>query len=314
MLRTLARAYEGLVTLRRSGYERGLLRRVRLPVPVVSVGALSLGGSGKTPVASYLAAHLLDRGYRVGIVHRGYGATARAVMRVRSHDHGAIVGDEAVFHARRLPAAIVVRGADKERAARVAISEGAEVIVLDDGFQHLRLHRELDVVLADRPPTASPLEIVREGRSALHRADLLWAHGRDGLLPQVACDVASRLSAVSLLRTTGEVCGAAASLAGARVFLLGAIARPRAFIQLVAALGAAIVGRRFRRDHRRLEREDLALARASRPDLILCTEKDLARQSDELEGVYGLGCEVRVERGAERLAMALEGLLAGGRW
>jgi tetraacyldisaccharide 4'-kinase len=305
--RALARTYAGIASLRRLGYERGLWRRARLPVPVISIGALRLGGSGKTPVAGYVAALLTRRGRSVGVVHRGYGATSHEVTRVGPEDSGLLVGDEAVLHARWSPEAIVVRGADKEQAARLAVAAGADVIVLDDGFQHLQLHRDLDIVLCDEEPVMPlPLGAGREGRSALASADLLWAHGRAGLPPRGAFDVTSRARPSDLVSPSGQPIAPASSLAGARVFLLAAVARPKAFVRICLGLGATIVGTRFLRDHRPIGPVDLGRAARSGADLVVCTEKDLARQGQSLTGVVALRCEVRLEHGAVDLEQALD--------
>jgi tetraacyldisaccharide 4'-kinase len=121
----------------------------RVEVPVVIVGNLTVGGTGKTPVAAWLAGQLGLRGHRVGVVLRGYGGRAsRGTTVVTAASDPGRVGDEALLHARRGPHVVVV-GADRVAAARRAAEEGAGVVVCDDGLQHLRLARDCEIAVVD---------------------------------------------------------------------------------------------------------------------------------------------------------------------
>ena len=137
------------VAVRASLYRSGVLRRLHVDVPVVVVGNITVGGTGKTPVAAWLSRQLTLRGRRVGVVLRGYGGSHRGAPRiVTDGDDAALVGDEALLHARR-GAHVVVIGADRVAAARLAHQHGAEVVVCDDGLQHARLARDLEVAVVD---------------------------------------------------------------------------------------------------------------------------------------------------------------------
>jgi tetraacyldisaccharide 4'-kinase len=141
--------FRAAVALRGRLYRSGVLRVERVGVPVIVVGNITVGGTGKTPVAGWLARQLSLRGHRVGVVLRGYGGRSTGQARVvHAGSDPAEVGDEAVVHALGGPHVVVV-GADRVAAARRAVAEGAEVIVCDDGLQHLRLARDYEVAAVD---------------------------------------------------------------------------------------------------------------------------------------------------------------------
>lgn len=141
--------FGGLVALRAVLYRSGLLRRQHVAVPVVVVGNITVGGSGKTPVAAWLARQLSLRGHKVGVVLRGYGGRESRQPRVVTEDSAATeVGDEAVLHALWRPH-VVVAGTDRVAAANRAAQAGADVVVCDDGLQHLRLARDCEIAVLD---------------------------------------------------------------------------------------------------------------------------------------------------------------------
>jgi tetraacyldisaccharide 4'-kinase len=145
----LALLYRLVISLRDLAYRLGLLRVEHVDVPVVVVGNLTVGGTGKTPVAAWLARQLEARGRRVGVVLRGYGGSHRGAPRVvTATDDPAVTGDEALLHARRGVHTVVI-GADRVAAARLAAAQGAEVIVCDDGLQHVRLARDCEIAVVD---------------------------------------------------------------------------------------------------------------------------------------------------------------------
>jgi tetraacyldisaccharide 4'-kinase len=141
--------FRAVVALRRTLYQRGLLHPQSVAVPVVVVGNLTVGGTGKTPVSAWLAQEFARRGRRVGVVLRGYGGQgiSQPVV-VTSASNPADVGDEALLHALRGPQ-VVVAGADRVAAARLAVERGADIIVCDDGLQHLRLARDVEIAVVD---------------------------------------------------------------------------------------------------------------------------------------------------------------------
>jgi len=155
--RPLGPLYGGLMRLRAEAYRRGWLRSERVGVPVISVGNLTMGGTGKTPMVIEVVRLLQALGKRTAVVSRGYGGLARGAVNVVSDGQqilleAAMAGDEPRLLAESLPGAVVVTGVRRVLAARYASEKlGAQVIVLDDGFQHLALYRDLDLVLFKGP-------------------------------------------------------------------------------------------------------------------------------------------------------------------
>ena len=155
---------------------------LRLPVPVVSVGNITLGGTGKTPLVIGLARELQARGQRVAVLLRGYGGSARNPCRVEAGHDAATVGDEALEYRQQLPEAQVWVGRDRLASGRAAIAAGASLLLLDDGLQHWRLARDLDITVLDRTHGLGnglvfPAGPLREPARQLGRADLLVLTG-----------------------------------------------------------------------------------------------------------------------------------------
>jgi tetraacyldisaccharide 4'-kinase len=145
----LALLYRLIIALRALAYRIGVFRVEHVDVPVIVVGNLTVGGTGKTPVAAWLARQLEARGRRVGVVLRGYGGSHRGAPRiVAPTDDPSVTGDEALVHARRGVHTVVI-GADRVAAARLAAEQGAEVVVCDDGLQHVRLARDYEIAVID---------------------------------------------------------------------------------------------------------------------------------------------------------------------
>jgi tetraacyldisaccharide 4'-kinase len=176
--------YRLIVTVRAKGYRHGVLKVYRATVPVISVGNLTVGGTGKTPVADALVKLLIVRGFRVAVVSRGYGGKFQGEVGTVSAGDGTLLlspqlaGDEPCLLARRNPALMVFVASERAYGVRAAEQAGARIIVLDDGFQHLPVHRDLDIVLLDsRAPFGNgrllPAGPLREAPGALRRADLV---------------------------------------------------------------------------------------------------------------------------------------------
>lgn len=148
VLRALAALYGAVVRMRRAAYRRGWLRVQRVGVPVVVVGNLVVGGTGKTPLVVALVDDLRARGWKPAVVSRGYGRTSRGQVVVEPETRASEGGDEPVLVARRCGVTVVV-DADRVAAARRAVALGADIVVADDGLQHLRLHRDVEVEVLD---------------------------------------------------------------------------------------------------------------------------------------------------------------------
>ena len=147
-LAPLSLLYGTVMSLRGFLYRVGLRHRVKVGVPVVVVGNLTVGGTGKTPLVAWLESKLAAVGLRVASVSRGYGGRARGVTRVTLHSRASEVGDEPLLLARRAQATVFI-GRDRVAAARAAVADGADIVISDDGLQHLALVRHCEIVVID---------------------------------------------------------------------------------------------------------------------------------------------------------------------
>lgn len=223
--------------LRRSLYRAGLLRCWRAPVAVVVVGNISAGGTGKTPLVLWLAAALRDRGYRVGIVSRGFGGARRDAHRVGADADAAQSGDEAVLMARRGVAPVVV--GRSRRAAIALLGDSVDVVICDDGLQHLALARDVEIAVVDgarglgngRLLPAGPL---REGPWRLDEVDAVVVNGpgfdRAGALRM-------RLEAADAVSLASGARRPLASFRGTPLRAVAAIGHPQRFFALLRAAG-----------------------------------------------------------------------------
>ncbi|GEM_PF-58375 len=287
-------AYGAAMRLRRAAYRKGILPSRDLAVPVISVGNLSAGGTGKTPMVEWVVRRLAQMGRHPAILSRGYGAHERAQGRPRN--------DEALLFERRLPG--IPHYADPNRVASAsrALAEGADCLVLDDGFQHLRARRNLDLVLVDalKPLLGRriiPAGDLREPLSALRRADAIILTRTDlldaatlaerraeiaALAPNIPIITAAH-RATTLLELRAEeaahgskgaaccaptvgdkTCGGALkhadslnALAGKRVMLFCGIGNPQGFLETVRRLKAEVVASQSLPDHFHYSAPDL---------------------------------------------------------
>jgi tetraacyldisaccharide 4'-kinase len=295
--------------LARAAAEHGVRPRRRLPGAVVSVGNLLVGGTGKTPFAAWLARSLHARGHKVALASRGYGRSGREPVEVVSdgrHVRGSAerVGDEPVWLAGRAPGVPVLVGRDRGLVGLRALSGfGAELLVLDDGFQHHRLARDVDFVCFDGGFGLGnghllPRGPLREPLSALRRADALVC--LEGPLPagdearvRAAAPSATWFSVrrrpASLRPLAGGAAEAPERLRGAGVGVLSGIARPQRLRRSLEALGAHVVAERAFPDHHRFTPRDVAGLGAEAP-LWVTTEKDAVK----LVSGWCAGADVRV--------------------
>ena len=238
------------VAVRRGLYRSGALRTERASLPVVVVGNLTVGGTGKTPVAAWLARQLALRGHRVGVVLRGYGGRATDQLRVVTPDSDpAEVGDEAVLHALAGPR-VVVAGADRVAAVRRAAEAGAEVVVCDDGLQHLRLARDVEIAVVDAGRGLGngqllPAGPLREPPGRLEHVDAVMltergAGGNSVVAPRRPLTVTARLAlgvAVNLASSERRPLDA---FRGRTLHAVAGIGHPEAFFDALRAAGLAV--------------------------------------------------------------------------
>ncbi|KAB2966830.1 tetraacyldisaccharide 4'-kinase [Zoogloea sp.] len=279
----LSLIFSGLAWLRRRLFAWGLLAAQRLPVPVVVVGNIAVGGSGKTPVALWLAAELRRRGYRPGIVSRGYGGSVDGVAEVDPAGEPALFGDEPVLMA-ALSGCPVFVGRDRPAAGRalLAAHPHVNVLIADDGLQHYRLARDVELVVLDEATLGNGLPLpagpLREGVGRARRSALVLAHGplsaglRAALTPVPVFPFHLEGECFERLADRSERCRAAA-FQGRRVHALAGIGQPERFFRQLEALGLRIERRPFP-DHHVFTAKDLSIPDG---DVLLMTEKDAVK-------------------------------------
>jgi tetraacyldisaccharide 4'-kinase len=334
----VAAALHALAARARAGaYDRGLLAARRLPAPCISVGNLSVGGTGKTPLVAWLIEALTALGARPAVVSRGYGGSARGPERVTTAGDSTAArrfGDEPALLAARYPEVPIVVGRDRHAAGLLAVSSGgATVVVADDAFQHRRLARDVDIAVIDAsrglgnglqlpagPLRESPASLARAGFVVLNRVGA--APDLEGLRRTVA-----RLAPRAALAEADLVfagwrdarTGAPAELpAGAVVYAFSGIANPGSFHRTLESLGMRVEGREVFRDHhaygdREIGRLERAAA-ASGAVAAVTTAKDAVRIPGWNGAVPLYRAEVKLAmiRGHERLWETLKSIVARG--
>ena len=263
-----------LVSMRRLAYLLRLLPSARAGIPVVAIGDLTVGGSGKTPLAIHVAALLQARGWSPAIVSRGYGGTVRAPRAVSLASDPAEVGDEPVLMARRAGCPVWV-GADRAAVAVRLRDEhpDCDVIVLDDGLQHYGLRRDLEIAVVDARAFGNgfmlPAGPLREPRTRLWSVDAVVAHGTHavkGYAMRLEGDEAHRATDARERRKLQ-------SFAGERVHAVAGIGDPNRFFLHLSTLGVKLVPHPFP-DHHPFRERDLEFGDGAP---VLMTEKDAVK-------------------------------------
>lgn len=285
------------------------------PVPVLSLGNLTVGGTGKTPVAAWAAAALRSRGGAPAIVMRGYG------------------DDEPLVHARLNPDVPVFVDADRVRGAARAHEAGADCVILDDGFQHRRIARVSDWVLVAAERWRDDLRVMpagplREPLTALSRADVLLVTRKcaaAAAAERIAAQLAARfpdigvaichLAPDALVNALTGTRRPLAELNGKRVMAIAAVGAPDAFFAQLRSLGATVMERAFRDHHAFTAIDCLALAAvAASADVVVCTLKDAVKLADlwppDSAPLWYVSQIAVVEQGYSLLGQALESVLA----
>ena len=291
-LRPLSELFGVGVAARNLAYRVGILRTRSAPMPIVSVGNLVVGGTGKTPFALWLGRMLAARGLRVGLLSRGYRGSARGVS-VVSRGDGPVadpgeVGDEAVMLARSFGGPVVTSARRVDGAA--ALHElGCDVVVLDDGFQHRAIARDFDIVLVDGDSGALlPAGRWRERLGALRRSDAVVLIEREGLAaPPMPAQAAgkfvcrARFEPAALVEVVEHRWSERplALLAGRKVVAVSGIARPEGFYELLRRWEAVIEEVFEFPDHHPYTQSDWQriTRRGHEADFVVTTEKDLVK-------------------------------------
>jgi len=310
------RAMAGVVAVRNTLYDRGALRERSAPIPVVSVGNLTVGGTGKTPVAAWLAASLLQRGAAPAVVLRGYG------------------DDEPLVHAALNPSVPVVVSPDRAEGVATAAGRGADIAVLDDAFQHRRIARDADIVLVAADGWSIPRRLLpagpwREPLASLRRADLAVITSKAASEVEIEATRAAiayaapgtPIAGVSLelgdLRRFGEPEARLpdGALSGAAVLAIAAVGNPQAFFAQLRRAGAAVEAHAFPDHHRFTPDEARALAaRTPRSGMAVCTLKDAVKLAPlwpaDAPALWYVSQPVRVGWGAGHFERLLDALPA----
>ena len=330
----------GLASLYDAGLEAylaaervGLRKRVRLPIPIISIGNLTVGGTGKTPMTQWLCRRLVSEGKRVAVLSRGHGGSSQSV-RLVSDASGRVLlpaadaGDEPSLLAQTLPGVPVLVGKDRRLSGREALRLfDLDVLVLDDGFQYWQLRRDLDIVLLDaRRPFDNgfslPRGLLREPKRHLSRAGVvvvtragrLTASERNALAVQVAVLAPAARLFFADHKPIGFVPADALSspllplslLSGSRVAAVSAIAQPQSFVEtLTREVGANVVCEKAWADHQALTSAEaqavVAEAVRAGAEALVMTEKDAVKwpfSADSRLPLYALRVEMAVDDAA----------------
>lgn len=331
-LSPLSAGYQAGLVLRRWAFRYGLFKTRRLNRPVISVGNLTVGGTGKTPLVMHIAERLLERGWTPSILTRGYRRSVGGMITIPPQNHRRVnpreTGDEVAMLAAALPKVPIVISGNRYRAGRMAEERyTVDVHLLDDGFQHWALHRAVDIVTIDVTQDFSrglllPSGRFREPRWALRRADVVV------LTRTELGDGSKHKEAVAHFNPRAEIFESTISLRGwydarsgapvpreemqgRRALAFCAIGNPKAFFQSLRLWGVQVSLEMAYRDHYRYGLGDLhRLARRARSagaEVMVTTEKDLANFPPEWKlDIPIIACAARVEmKDAEAFDKAL---------
>ncbi|MDH4126166.1 MAG: tetraacyldisaccharide 4'-kinase [Gammaproteobacteria bacterium] len=283
LLLPLTGLYWLLVMLRRALFEFGVLGTRRAAAPVIVVGNITAGGTGKTPVTIWLAKELKARGFSPGIVSRGYGGSkSPSSMRVDAASDPAVVGDEPVLLARSSGCPIVV-DADRFRAAEMLVADGADVIIADDGLQHYRLARTYEICVIDGARGLGnryllPAGPLRETLARLNEVDQVLLNG---VLRKRVAELAAieqhalvfELVASEARRLNGSLTRPIERFRGTTVHGVAAIGNPQRFFELLRSHGMQVIEHALP-DHAPITRRSLDFGDNFE---ILMTEKDAVK-------------------------------------
>lgn len=270
-------------------------------LPVISVGNITVGGSGKSPVTAFIAEKLLKQGEKVAILSRGYGAEIQGNKQVESSNRPVDVGDEPLMLKKQLPKAQVWVGKDRAKSAQLAQEAGATCLLLDDGFQNWRLARDVDIILLDSMQGVGngfmlPAGCLREPVSAMERADIKVAMNGD--MPRT--DIS-----LNLMVNNKDI----RALKGRKVLAFSGIGIPEKFFNSLRNAGIVIVGDETFPDHHLFSDEELTKLknRAEKLGAVLVTTlKDAVKLPENFAQVVHVGVEGDVKQLMQQINTAIE--------
>lgn len=272
-LQPLSLTYGAVAGSRRYLYTKRLRQSTRMAVPVVVIGNLSVGGTGKTPLVCWLVERLQELGFKPGVVTRGYGGSSETGQLVGASDDPSIVGDEPLLLTRRTGAPVAI-GRDRPAAAQLLVQAGCDVVVSDDGLQHYALARDCEVVVVDGERRFGngwllPAGPLREPPARLETADAVVVNGEQSF-PGALSMRLQATGAVSLIDGTTKPLD---EFVGRSVHAVAGIGNPERFFNMLKTWGIDVVGHALP-DHARLRAADISFA-DGHP--VLMTEKDAVK-------------------------------------
>ncbi len=300
--RLLSESYSKLASTRLRAFQKGFFKKHKIKIPVISIGNLTFGGTGKTPVTEFLMNLLIEKGHKPGIVCRAYKARRQRAQKINPQtDQASEVGDEALLLARRFPQNPVYSGRKKWQVAKaMSEQEKITVLLLDDGFQHLALERDLDIVLLDAMEKGDnyscfPLGRARESWKALNRAGMIFLTKCNLASPETLTFHRERLKDREVFEFNYFIKGfedfkgqKVKTLPTKKALLVSAIASPQSFQALVQSyFPEAVLESLVLPDHHAFSLQDISNIQrrlAQGFDCVLVTEKDFVKLKD-LRGV-----------------------------
>lgn len=332
-LGVVAKLYAAIIALRNLAYSKGWLRVHRADATVISVGNITVGGTGKTPLVIWLCKFLEQRRIGCAILTRGYKANQKSKIENQNYE------DEPAIFAQHCAEAGVIVNPDRVAGAAEAVTRfGAEVLIMDDGFQHRRLARNLDIVTIDATKPFGygrllPAGLLREPVTALARADAVVITRCDQVKETDLAELEQKLRQINSNMIIARAIHAPIfaesiknkkisleSLKGRKVFAFCGIGNPQAFLNTINTLGCDVVGSRVYNDHQHYNSDDVAgiceQAMCGKAELILTTQKDwtkiarLGTLGNEMPFAY-LAIELKFISGEGGLRDLIERTLAG---
>ena len=319
--------YLAVLNTRNTLYKKGIVRSSRLPVKVISIGNITTGGTGKTPLVEFSVKYLSGSGRKVAVLSRGYGGDNS------SQEGDGMVNDECLTLIENLQDIPVLAGRDRVKSGEKAINDfGVDCVVLDDGFQHLRLKRDLDVVVIDAlnpfgGENLIPRGSLREPLQNLERADLFIISHCDQGNEQIIRSIYKKLDQIN---HSASVCESIHRpvhfdtiadgsilelewLKGKRVYALSAIGNPESFSNTLKGLGADLIKHKVFQDHHVYTEEEIedviSAAQLLGADAIVVTQKDIVKirkMNIKNANILSLRIEIEITRGVDLYKAAID--------
>lgn len=290
LLKVMSKAYQGGVSLRHFAYDH-FLPTVKLPMHVISVGNIVAGGTGKTPFVHYLAKQLSEE-KNVSILSRGYRRKTKHHLLVQQHTTAEQAGDEPYLLAKKLPNVNVIVGKDRSLSGQLAKSLGSEVLILDDGMQHRKVERDIEIGVMHADDLFGkgfylPMGYLRDSPKRLANADLIIVNGVkdeehfEAITPLIRNLSDAPITAMQLKVENSH------ELASKKVASFCAIANPTRFYNTLKTLGCDIIEKQEKLDHLPFTVEELEqLANRVKnqgAEILVCTEKDLVKLPEKIQ-------------------------------